>query len=292
LRFITYLFVRAIALIMAIVPFRLAYGISDFFFLIIYHLVGYRKKVVMENLHRAFPEKSRDEIRKISVKFYHSLADLMIEGLKGISMTKKQVIKRHKMLNPEILQPYYDKGISVIGVTGHFGNWEWGALSGGLQIPHPLIALYKPLTNHYLDRYMRRRRAQFNCRLASIKETYSTFENTQDERVAYMMVADQSPTNIQECYWVTFLGQETACLHGPEKYARLFRLPVLYLDIQPRKRGFYEMTLTLLSDDISEWEPGKLTGMFMNELEKRIIERPEYWLWSHRRWKHRHPQEV
>jgi KDO2-lipid IV(A) lauroyltransferase len=287
LKYFTYLFVRAIAMLMAILPFRLAYGISDFFFLIIYYLIGYRKKVVMENLHLAFPDKSDEELRKISRNFFHYLADLMIEGIKGISMTKKQVLRRHKLLNPEILQPYYDKGISVIGVTGHYGNWEWGAFSGGIQVPHTLIALYKPISNPWLDDFMRRRRAQFNCRLASIKETYATFENTQDETVAYMMVADQSPTNLQESFWLNFLGQETACLHGPEKYARLYKLPVFYVDIQRTKRGFYEMTLTLLADDISSWEPGKLTGLFMKELEKRITERPQYWLWSHRRWKYR-----
>jgi len=292
LSYITYLFVRAIALLMAILPFRLAYGISDLFFFIIYHLIGYRKKVVMENLRKAFPGRSEKELTAISVKFFHFLADLMIEGIKGISMTKKQVLKRHKLLNPELLQPYYDKGMSVIGVSGHYGNWEWGALSGGIQMSHGLVAFYKPLSNRYLDRYMHKRRAQFNCRLASIKETNMAFVETKDQQVAYMMIADQSPTNLQDCHWVNFLDQDTACLHGPEKYARLYRLPVFYLDIQRKKRGYYEMTLSLLAEDISEWEPGRLTSLMMAELEKRILEKPEYWLWSHRRWKHRRDQSA
>lgn len=290
--FLIYLLVRTAALLMAILPFRLAYGISDLFFLFIYHLIGYRKKVVMDNLQRSFPHKSREELQRISKKFYRFLADLTIEGIKGISMPKKQVLRRHRLMNPEVLQPYADRGISVIGVAGHYGNWEWGALSGGIQMSHLLVAFYKPLSNPFLDRYMRKRRAQFNCRLASIRETYKTFEDTRDQLAAYMMVADQSPTNLRECHWVNFLGQETACLHGPEKYARQYRLPVFYLDIQRIKRGYYEMYLTLLADDISDWEPGRLTSLMMAELEKRILEKPEYWLWSHRRWKHRRDQSA
>lgn len=272
---------------MAFLPFRAAYVLSDLFFLIIYYLLSYRKKVVMDNLKKAFPGKDEKQLKKIRIAFYHHLSDLMIEGLKGISMTKKQVMKRHRLLNPEVLQPYYDRGVSVIGVTGHYGNWEWGAFSGGIQVPHKLIALYKPLSNRYLDRYMRRRRAQFNCRLVSIKETWQTFGDTQNETVAYMMVADQSPGKIKESHWVTFLGQDTACLHGPEKYARLYHLPVFYVDIRRKKRGFYEMTLALLAEDEATMEQGELTSLFMKRLEEVIIQEPAYWLWSHRRWKHR-----
>jgi len=275
---------------MAIIPFWMAYVVSDFFFLIAYYLLSYRKKVVIENLRKVFPEKDDRELHKIMVKFYHYLSDLMIESLKGISMTKAQVLKRHKMINPEVLHPYYERNINIIGVSGHFGNWEWGALSGGIQIQQLLIAFYKPLSNPYLDRYMRKRRAQFNCRLASIKDTFSTFESTQGQNVAYMMVADQSPSNLQDAYWLKFLDQDTACLHGPEKYARMYRLPVFYLDIQRKKRGFYELELSLLSEDVATLEHGKLTELFMHRLEEIIRTQPEYWLWSHKRWKHQRGQ--
>ena len=272
---------------MAITPFRLAYLLSDFFFILLYYVISYRKNVVKDNLNRAFPEKSEQELRAIRTRFYKHLSDLLIEGLKGLSMSGKQIIKRHHMVNPEVLEPYFKRGKSVIGVTGHYGNWEWGALSGGLQMSHLLIAFYKPIGNPYIDRFMRKRRAKFNCRLASIKETYSTFEETRGQNVAYMMVADQSPTNLQDCYWIPFLGQDTACLHGPEKYARLHRLPVFYVDIQKKKRGYYEMTLSLLAEDTIAMEPGKLTAMFMNRLEEAIRQQPGYWLWSHKRWKHK-----
>jgi KDO2-lipid IV(A) lauroyltransferase len=275
------------ALVMAITPFRAAYVLADFIYLILYYLVGYRKKVVIQNLKNSFPQKSGKERTMIARRFYHHLSDIFIEGIKGISITRRQVFKRHRVVNPEILQPYFDKNVSVIGVTGHYGNWEWGAFSGGVQVPHSLIALYKPLSNPYLDRFMRKRRASFNCRLASIKETYATFEGTQNETVAYMMVADQSPTNLQDSHWVKFLNQDTACLHGPEKYARLYRLPVFYVDIQKKKRGIYELTLSLMAEDANLLEPGELTGMFMKHLEQIIIRKPEFWLWSHRRWKHK-----
>ena len=286
---LTYLFVRGVTQLLAILPFTLVYLLSDLFFLIIY-LLSYRKEVITRNLRSAFPHKSDRELRRIMVKFYRHLADLMLEGLKGLSMTPRQVLRRHRVTNPGILQPYYDRGVSVIGVTGHYGNWEWGALSGGIQVPHPLIALYKPLSNPYLDRFLKRQRTKFNCRLASIRETRLTFESTRHETVAYMMVADQSPTNLNECYWVEFLNQETACLHGPEKYFRLYGIPVFFVDIQRKKRGFYEMTLTLLAEDPATMEQGELTALFMKRLEGSILNKPEHWLWSHRRWKHKRDQ--
>lgn len=284
--YLTYLLIRALALLMAIVPFGVAYMLSDILYFVLYRLVRYRKKVVLRNLEKSFPDKDAREIHRITRNFYRHLADIFIEGLKGMAMSRHQVIKRHRMVNPGILQPYYEKHQSVIGVTGHYGNWEWGALSGGIQIPYELVAFYKPLSNAYIDRYLKRQRAQFNCRLASIKETYSTFDATKNETVVYMMAADQSPTNLQDCHWVRFLNQDTACLHGPEKYSRLYRLPVFYVDIRKKKRGYYELTLSLLTEDANELWPGELTAMFMRRLEQIIVEKPEEWLWSHRRWKH------
>ncbi len=286
MKYLTYLLVRAIALFMSILPFRLAYVLSDFFFLVLYHLVGYRKKVIQDNLRNSFPEKSKQELKTIELKFYHYLCDLMIEGLKGMSITRKQVLKRHRVTNPELMQAYYDRNISIIGIAGHYGNWEWGTFSGGTQIPHPLIAIYKPLSNKYLDRYMRKHRARFNCEMVSIRQTYSIFEANKNETKSYILVADQSPGNIKNSYWLKFLNQDTACIHGPEKYAGMYHYPVLYVDIQRVKRGYYTMSLELLAEDVNSLEPGQLTAMFMKKLEENIIRRPEYWLWSHRRWKH------
>jgi KDO2-lipid IV(A) lauroyltransferase len=282
-----YLVFRLLVLLFALLPLCVAYVISDGFYFLAYYLIGYRKKVVKENLTRSFPQKTPEEITRISKKYYHFLCDLLIEALKGVSMSKKQVLKRHKLLNEELIEPYYKAGRSIVGVSGHYANWEWAALSGGIQVPYPLIAFYKPMSNRYIDVYMKKRRAKFNCTLASIKETYSTFEQNYKRPSVFMMVGDQSPTNLKECFWIDFLNQDTPCLHGIEKYARMYNLPVVYVDIQRVKRGYYEMTFTVLTENPTELPTGGVNQLYFSKLESVIKADPAYWLWSHRRWKHK-----
>jgi KDO2-lipid IV(A) lauroyltransferase len=272
-------------------PFRVIYIFSDIGYFLIYYIVGYRKNTVIKNLTNSFPEKDKKEIERITKDYFRFLTDLIFEGIKGMSMSQRQVLKRHKLLNPELLDADYEAGRPVIGVTGHYGNWEWGAFSSGIQLKHIPIGFYRQLSNKYIDKYLRARRAKFNCKLVSVKKTYDTFIEYKDKTIGYIMVADQSPTKakLKESYWIKFLNQDTPCLYGPEKYAKMYNLPVYYIDIKRIKRGYYTLYLKKITDSPNRFKDGELTTIFMKELEDIIKAEPAYWLWSHNRWKYNKP---
>ncbi len=268
-------------------PFRVLYIFSDMVYFLVYYLAGYRRKVVFENLRSSFPEKNEREIRLLTKKFYHHLCDISLESIKGFTMSPEQLIMRHHILNPELADHYFDSGKSVIAVPGHYNNWEWGSLSPGLQMKYPIVGFYKPMSNKLVDAYAKRHRAKFNTLLASIRETALTFGKLADKPLAYIMASDQSPTNMKDSYWFNFLNHDTAWLHGPEKYARMYNLPVIYVDIQKVKRGYYELKLVLLTENPASLPDGEITRLYVQHLEKSILQDPAYWLWSHKRWKHR-----
>ena len=274
-------------LIIALIPFPLLYIISNFLRFVIQKVVKYRRTVVENNLSMCFPELDTKTHNRLVGLSYQNLADNILEGIKDFSMTRKQVLKRHKLLNPELLEPYLKIGKSIIGVTGHYANWEWGSLSASLQIKTNVVAFYKKLNNPIIDGFVRWSRAKFGTILASIRRTAETFEANANITTIYLMAADQRilKKNLEKSYWVNFLGKKTPFLHGPEKYSRLYNLPVFYIDIQRVKRGFYEVKLSLLSDEPRELSEGEITRKYAQKLEEIIIKKPQGWLWSHRRWK-------
>ena len=287
MKILSYYFMRFMIVLVGFMPFRLMYLFSDIVFLFLYHIIGYRRKVVAENLKSCFPEKDDKEIRKLVVEFYHHLSDISLEAIKGLSMSPKQIISRHHILNPELADYYYDKGISSIAVPGHYNNWEWGSLSPGLQLKYPIVGFYKPFSNQMVDSYAKRHRAKFNTKLAAIGETAKTFTELDGKPYAFIMASDQSPVNLKNCYWFDFLNHDTPWLHGAEKYARKYNMPVVYVDIQKVKRGFYELELVLLTDDPLSLPDGQITKLYAQHLEKSILNAPAYWLWSHKRWKYK-----
>ncbi len=274
-------------LLVGIMPFRLMYIFSDLMYFLMYHVSGYRRKIVAANLISSFPEKDQHEIRSLTKKFYHHLCDISLESLKGFTMSPEELVSRHHILNPGIIDHYFGQNRSVIAVPGHYNNWEWGSLSPNLQIKHPLVCFYKPMSNKLVDIFVKRHRAKFNSRLASIRETASTFEELAATPTGFIMAADQSPTNLKECYWFEFLHRETAWLHGPEKYARKYDLPIFYTDIQKVKRGYYTLNMVMITDDPASLPDGEITRLYAWHLENSILREPSYWLWSHKRWKHR-----
>lgn len=286
-KFITYLVLRLLIVITAILPFRLLYLLSDFFYLIVFYLIGYRKNVVRQNLKESFPAMSDLEISWLTKKYYHHFCDIALESIKGFTMSRQDILKRHKIRNPEIVDEYYKNKTSVIAVPAHYNNWEWGSMSPGLHLQFDIVAFYKPLSNKWVDKYAKLSRSKFRTQLASIKETSLTFQNKVNAPSAFIMAADQSPSNLKDSIWVNFLNHETACLHGPEKYSRRYNLPVIYVDIQKVKRGYYELTLVKICDNPNELEQGVITTKYMKLLEQSILKEPAFWIWSHKRWKHR-----
>jgi len=271
--------------LIGLLPFPLLYLFSDFGQFFLRRIMVYRRIVILSNLRSCFPTLPEKELDSTLRKVYKNLADVLAEGIKGFSMLPHTVKKRHFITNPEIIEPWLAQGRSIIALPAHFNNFEWGSMSPGLFTKHPIIAFYKPLSNKYINRFLKWSRAKFGTTLASIYETYQVFENNAKTPSVYIMAADQSPTRPEKSYWITFLGRETAFLHGPEKYARMYNYPVVYVDVQRVSRGYYTVKAVMLSDDPAALLEGEVTRRYAKKLEEAILKSPGNWLWSHKRWK-------
>jgi Kdo2-lipid IVA lauroyltransferase/acyltransferase len=285
MNYLIYLVFRAFIFLFRFIPFRLLFGFADLIFYLVYYLIGYRKQVVFENLRNSFPEKSASEIERIAKAFYHHFADMLIESLKAFTMTEEAVIRRYRFSNMEVVDGLCRQGRPIICIAGHYGNWEWAGIAAGSQMLHKPVGFYKPLSNIYIDRYIQKTRVQGRSKLASIVKTAETFKTDWGEPAAFYMVADQSPSSTRLAYWVNFLNQDTAVLHGPEKYARIHNMPVVFVSANKVKRGFYSVDFTVLEGQPGQTKTGEITQRFMHMLEEVIKANPEYYLWSHRRWK-------
>lgn len=283
--FFAILFFIFIAII-GILPFVLLYGFSSVMGFLISRIFRYRRTVVMDNISQSsIPKMDTIDLNRLVNSMYQNMTDVLIEGIKGFTLPTKTLLKRHKVINPEILDPYFENNQSVIGVLGHYNNWEWGSLSAAKQLKHNIIAFYKPLKNKKIDRFAIKTRAKYGTTLAAINQTARVFYQNADHKTLFLLVADQSPSNIKRSYWLNFLGRDTAFIHGPELYAKKFNLPVFFIDIQRIKRGYYEVEFTLITDNPLDLKNGEITRRYAKKLEEQILKHPENWLWTHRRWK-------
>ncbi len=275
---------------LSLLPFWMLYGISDFFCFVIYRIVGYRKAVVFDNLRQCFPEKSEAEIRSIAGKFYHHLCDLIIESIKNFSISEKELRKRMLTENVEAFEKYYKEGRSIILCGGHYANWEMWALSAPLYLQHQTLGVYKKLKNTYFDEKMRVTRGRFGLRLISTKEISEYLKTNTSELNITVLAVDQSPSDPKKCVWINFMGRETAALFGSEKFAKDYDRPVIYGHVEKIKRGYYRMQYELIVPNPRETAQGEITQKAHDILERKIRETPEFWLWSHKRWKHQRPK--
>ncbi|MGB0932006.1 MAG: lysophospholipid acyltransferase family protein [Chitinophagales bacterium] len=280
-RLLFYLIIKPLSLL----PISLLLRISDFLFVILYYLIGYRKKVVFANLHNSFPEKSSKEIKLIGRKFYQHLCDLVVESVRIFSISEKEIIKRCRIVNPEIFEEYYQRGQSILVTAGHFNNWEMMAVGSNPQIPHQMMGVYSSLSNPFFDQKLRDSRAKFGVDLVSKKDTKAYFADNANHPVAYFFGTDQSPSSSTRAHWMTFLNQDTAVLFGTEKYAKQYNFPVLFGYIKKIKRGYYEMEFVKVEDQPQQTASGEITEKHTRFLEEEIKNAPQYWLWTHRRWK-------
>lgn len=276
-----YLFLKPLSLL----PIRVLYVVSDVLYLLLYRLFGFRKKVVLSNLRNSFPEKSEKEIKQIANRFYSHLFDVVIESIKSFSISEQELLDRAKVLNPEIFDPFFKKGKSLILSAGHYNNWEMSATSLAGQIPHHLVALYKPLGNNLLNDKVQASRGQLGMELVPKSKNRDLFKDALKQPTAIVLGSDQSPSNAKKAYWMEFLNQDTAVLFGTEKYAKQYDYPVLTVWIEKVKRGYYELTFEVISEHPQEEEYGAITERHTRMLEQEIREKPEYWLWTHKRWK-------
>ncbi len=274
--------------LLSALPFKLLYLISDFLFLILYHIVGYRKKVVRENLQKSFPKKSEKELKQIEIAFYHHLCDLILESLKAYTISEKELRKHCTTKNPEIMEQFAAKGQSICIAMGHYGNWEWAGQRVSIDTKFKLLVLYRKIKNVYFDKFMQRLRSRFGAIPVEMRETVRAILDYQKNKIptATVFIADQTPPP-ENAYWLNFLNQNTPVFKGTEKIASKYNMPVLFGQVHKVKRGFYEIELSILCENPSELSEMELTQLHTKKLEEYIHRKPEYWLWSHRRWKHR-----
>lgn len=273
-------------------PLSVLYVLSDGVYVLLYRMFGFRKKVVLTNLRNSFPEKSEAEIQEIAAKFYQHLCDIIIEAVRMFSMPKAELLRRCPVTNPELLDQYAAQGKGVIIVAGHYNNWELAAVACGLQIAHDTMGIYHPLSDDFMDKKLLQSRGRFGMDLVHKKSVKKYYEDNKHRLVASMYGADQSPSNAKKAYWMRFLNQDTAVPYGAEKYAKEYNLPVLYGAVSKLRRGYYEMTFQTLEDTPSESPYGRISELHTKALETQILEAPEYWLWTHRRWKKKREEAM
>ncbi len=274
-------------------PFWMLYGISNFFYLIVFHLIGYRKKVVVENLRKSFPEKSEKEIKQITKDFYLHFCDVIFETVKLLTISKEAFMKRCVIDEQSIkaFNYFFDKDQTFVGVMGHCGNWEWGAIAHQVYFKRMITGVYHPLTNKNFDELMLKIRGRFGGDLVAMHQLYKRLISLRQQNISTTigLIADQTPPP-ESAYWTTFLNQDTPVFNGTEKLATKFNYPVVYLNIFKRKRGYYDLSVTVLTEDAKNTTEGQISEMHTRHLENNIRKQPYTWLWSHRRWKHKRPQ--
>lgn len=271
-------------------PFPLIYRLSDLVYVLVYNLFAYRKKVVMDNLKLAFPDYSKSEHDAIAKKFYKHLCDLIFESIKSISMSKAEVEKRFKFEGLSIFSDLEAKNKSAIIILGHYGNWEWIFI---LQtfINHKGYGVYKQLKNKYFDRLVKRIRAKYDTYLITTKETVHVLNEVtaKGELSVSGFISDQSPKKDKAFHWQKFMAVEVPVYTGAEMLAKRLDHAVVYAKISKRRRGHYSCKFELITDEPKLIPDYEITDHFLKLLEEQIHEEPAYYLWTHKRWKHRKP---
>src|SRR5690554_1008462 len=276
---------------LSLLPLRLMYLFTDFFYLLLISIVPYRRKVVRKNIENSFPELSVKEKRKIERKFYHHLTDLLAEGVKNLSISKRQLLKRFKVENPELMNQLYAQKKSVLLASGHYNNWEWLITGQNLLFSHQAVGIGMPLSNGFWDKKLNARRSRFGMKVIHSKIVHDFFKKN-TETTSTLVLADQSPGDSNKCYWMEFLNQTSGIVFGPEMLANKYNQAVVYFSLHKIKRGHYTMRLKEITSSPQELKYGEITEQFVHLLEKTIHEAPEYWIWSHKRWKRTVPEDL
>lgn len=267
-------------------PFRVLYMLSDFNYLLMYHVGRYRRKVVRENLEKSFPEKTEAERLQIERKFYRYLSDYMLEDLKLLHMSAEDLCQRMIYKNTEQYLELTEKYGGIIVMIPHYANYEWLIGMGSvMKLGDVPVQVYKPLKDKYLNELFKQIRSRFGGYNIPKHSTAREIIKLKREgkNMVVGLITDQWPSG--DRYWTTFLGQETAFLNGAERIAKMMNFPVFYCELSKTRRGYCEAEFKLMTEAPKETVEGEITDMFAHELEQTIRREPAYWLWSHKRWK-------
>ncbi len=274
--------------LLSLLPFPLLYLLSDGVYLLLYYILGYRKKVVVANLKKAFPEKTPAEILAIQKKFYRYFCDMFLETFKTLTISRKMML-RHCSLDAGAEQLFTQMSAenkSMIIVMGHHGNWEWAGNSFSICSKHQLYVIYHPLANKYFNILICKMRERFGTKLIPMQDTFRDMIKNRDELNATAFIADQSP-NPAKAHWMNFLNQDTPVFMGTEKIAQKIKYPIVFVSVKKLTRGYYTLMAELLQSPPYLGCEGDITEIHTRKLEADIIAQPETWLWTHKRWKHK-----
>jgi KDO2-lipid IV(A) lauroyltransferase len=288
MQFLVYIIAYPLLWLISILPFRIFYWFSDCVYFLVYYIIGYRKKVVRANLALTLPHLSDAERKKIEKKFYQHMCDMFLEMIKTMSISPDEMEKRFHVTNIDLVLDYAKKGKSVILVASHYASYEW-LLTINPKLGFQGIAVYKKLANPYFDKLIRKIRSKYNTELIPTKNAIPLMaQNQRDGKLSlYGLASDQSPKLDRIFHSNDFMGIKVPVHTGAEMLAKKYDLSVIMVKVKKVKRGYYEATFLSLADNPKDFEDFKITEMYLKEVEKQIYEAPEYYLWTHKRWKHR-----
>ena len=278
--------------IITLLPLPVLYIFSDFLYLVLYYVVSYRRNVVATNLKNSFPEKTDKELKIIEKKFYRHLSDIIIETFKSTHMTRTNQKKRFTYSNLEIIDKLREEKRDIIAIMGHYNNWEWPTLLP-YYLKYKTIIIYKPLQNKYFNRFINNHRSEHGIVLTPTSQVIREIINCRknDINTVSVFISDQIPSKGDIKYWTTFLNQDTAVFTGAGKIASKYDMAIVFFHVQKVKRGYYNLNIEPLFDHTEGLSEEMITEKHVRKLEEIIKEKPEYWIWSHRRWKHKKPVE-
>jgi KDO2-lipid IV(A) lauroyltransferase len=278
--------------IITLLPLPVLYIFSDFLYLVLYYVVSYRRNVVATNLKNSFPEKTDKELKIIEKKFYRHLSDILVETFKSTHMTRANQKKRFTYSNLEIIDKLRVEKRDIIAIMGHYNNWEWPTLLP-YYLKYKTIIIYKPLQNKYFNRFINNHRSEHGIVLTPTSQVIREIINCRknDINTVSVFISDQIPSKGDIKYWTTFLNQDTAVFTGAGKIASKYDMAIVFFHVQKVKRGYYNLNIEPLFDHTEGLSEEVITEKHVRRLEEIIKEKPEYWIWSHRRWKHKKPVE-
>ena len=276
----------------SLLPFTVLYGLSNLIYIILYRLTGYRKLVVHRNLKKSFPTKSEEEIQALCKGYYCHFSDIIVEGIKNLSITQKELEKRFTIKNPQLIEEFYKNKQSVILTSGHLNNWEWLITIQNILLPHQAIGIGMPMSQKSLDEKINLRRSRMGMIVTHSGEYKSQIEALKSTPYALLILGDQSPGDERSSYWTDFLNQRTGFVFGTEHIANSYNLPVVYYTVKKSKRGHYELEFKLICENPKKLKYGEITEKYVNFLENDILTHPTQWIWSHKRWKKTEPKDI
>ena len=267
------------------VPFAALYLVSDAFYLLNRYVIRYRYDVVRSNLRNAFPERRKREIDTLTEETFRSLADLLVETIKGIGITRDELDRRMEITASSRVHELVDQGKPLLFLTAHYCNWEWLLLYSCMYLPHPLMVAYQPFHNQRFDEFMLKARTRFGGELVPATDLIRQIITHRKTLKTLTLLGDQSPARNERKYWTTFLNQDTAFVDGTDGLVWLTKMPVIFASTKRRKRGHYDISLNVIAEPPYEKNAHTVVERYARELESMIRADPPAWLWSHRRWK-------